>query len=139
MVRGNGQRGVVTQQADDIQVGQARLHHHDVGPLRLIEASLPQGLTVIAWVLLVRLLVGGNDATTLACTEVEGPFSGVQWNRRIYYDVTLWRAPRLIGAGDQGEKLLGKHNQHTMNEMRIQLFAKSRFPFQTWRPNLIML
>ena len=69
MVGGDGQRGVVAQQADDVQVGHAGLHHHDVGALRLVQARLPQRLPVVARVLLVRLLVGGDDAGALPCAQ----------------------------------------------------------------------
>jgi hypothetical protein len=44
VVGGDGQRGVVAQQADDIQVGQPRLDHHDVRTLSLIKNGLAQRL-----------------------------------------------------------------------------------------------
>lgn len=65
MVSSNWEGGVVSEEADDVQVGHARLDHHDVCPLRLIQARLPEGLPVVSGVLLVGLLVGGDDAPFL--------------------------------------------------------------------------
>jgi len=65
MVSSNRQGGVVSEEADDVQVGHARLDHHDVGAFRLIQASLPQSFPVVGGVLLVRLLVGRDDAPFL--------------------------------------------------------------------------
>ena len=81
MVRSDGQCGVVTQQADDVQVGEPRLHHHDVRALRLVQARLPQRLTIVTRVLLVRLLVGGNDATALTCSVAGGRLPSVYCDR----------------------------------------------------------
>ena len=67
MVGSNRKGGVVSEQANDVKVGHARLDHHDVGTLCLIQAGLPQGLPVVGGVLLVGLLVGGDNATLLAC------------------------------------------------------------------------
>jgi len=65
MVSSNRQGGVVSEEADDVQVGHARLDHHDVSALSLIQASLPQSFPVVGGVLLVRLLVGRDDAPFL--------------------------------------------------------------------------
>ena len=74
MVGGDGQGGVVAQQADDVQVGQPRLDHHDVCALRLIQPRLPQSLPVVGWVLLVGALVGGDHAPQHACQVQQPPF-----------------------------------------------------------------
>ena len=67
MVCSNGQRGVVSEQADDVEVGHAGLDHHDVGSFSLVQAGLPQGFPVVGGVLLVGLLVGRDDSPFLAC------------------------------------------------------------------------
>ncbi len=65
MVSSNRQGGVVPEEANDVQVGHAGLDHHDVSALGLIQASLPQSFPVVGRVLLIRLLVGRNDAPFL--------------------------------------------------------------------------
>ena len=72
MVSGNRKGCVVSKEADDVQVGHARLDHHDVCPLRLIQTGLPEGLPVVGGVLLVGLLIGRNDAPFLACASKQG-------------------------------------------------------------------
>lgn len=67
MVGSNRQVGVVSEEANDVQVGHAGLDHHDVGALRLIQSGFPQSFPVVSGVLLVGLLVGGNDAPLRPC------------------------------------------------------------------------
>jgi hypothetical protein len=62
VVSGDRQSCVVAQQPDDVQVGHPRLDHDDIGPLRLVGPQLSQRLPVIRRVLLVRLLVLGNNS-----------------------------------------------------------------------------
>ena len=68
MVGSHGQVGIVSEEANDVEVGHAGLDHHDVGALSLIQASLPECLPVVGWVLLVGFLVGWDDAPFLPCT-----------------------------------------------------------------------
>lgn len=71
MVGRDGEGCVVPKEANDIQIGHARLDHHDVRAFSLIGPQLPQGFPVVGRVLLVRLLVGGDDAFAgaISCTS----------------------------------------------------------------------
>lgn len=69
MVGSHGQGGVVSEEANDVKVGHARLDHHDVSTLRLIQASFPKSFPIVGWVLLVGLLVGWDDAALLPCSQ----------------------------------------------------------------------
>jgi hypothetical protein len=48
LVGGDGQGGVVAQEADDVQVGARGLDHDHVGALELVEFELAQGLAALA-------------------------------------------------------------------------------------------
>src|SRR3546814_11621538 len=80
LVGESGHREAVLHAADDVEVGQARLHHHHVGALLQVERDLAQRLVAVGGVQLVGLLVadearagadrppaGTIEATSLLC------------------------------------------------------------------------
>mmetsp|Transcript_70560 Transcript_70560/g.124352 ORF Transcript_70560/g.124352 Transcript_70560/m.124352 type:complete len:533 (-) Transcript_70560:25-1623(-) len=69
MVCSDGQRTVLLQQLDDIQIGKGRLDHQDVCSFSLIQLNLPKGFTGIGRVHLICRLVSKTRCRVQRCTE----------------------------------------------------------------------
>ena len=93
VVGGDGQGCVVLQQADDVQVGQARFDHHDVCALVLISSGLPERLARVGGVLLVGALVARDDPA-LTCAAWHAVCACLASSRRALVAALLHRAHR---------------------------------------------
>mmetsp|Transcript_86 Transcript_86/g.223 ORF Transcript_86/g.223 Transcript_86/m.223 type:complete len:212 (+) Transcript_86:90-725(+) len=60
VVSGDGQRGILAEGSNHVEVRDRGLDHHDVGPLLLVQTGLAEGLPHVAGVLLIRALVLGH-------------------------------------------------------------------------------
>ncbi len=85
---------------------EGRVHHHDVGSLSLVQLHLPQRLPVVGGVLLVGLLVGGNDAPAPACRPGDTPISPqerrpAQVGGKYVQDERWRRESSLIASGSK--------------------------------------
>ena len=94
VVGGQGHVDLGSGPGDDVEVGERRLHHHDVGPFAEVEADLLEGLAGVGGILLVALAVaaaGDGDVDRVAERAVErrGVLGGVGHDRHLLEAVVV--------------------------------------------------